>query len=83
MNCKFELTFVVFGKRLVTLLYILCIVGGRGARRAPGARRTAKPNMSDQNIKINLIWVKIGTREFTKKSKIPNGRQKCTSWLYY
>ena len=58
--------FVVFGRRSATLLYILYTVGGGRARRAPGARWTARPNMADQNTKNNLISVEFGTREFTK-----------------
>ena len=58
--------FLVFGRRSATLLYILYIVGRGRARRAPGARRTARPNMPDQNTKSNLICEEIGTRAFTK-----------------
>ena len=56
--------FVVFSRRLATLLYILYILDGGGggggggvaeARRAPGARQTARSNFTDQNTKSNLI----------------------------
>ena len=57
---------VVFGRRSATLLYILYVVGGGRAKRAPGARRAARPNMTDQNTKRNLICVKFGTRKVTK-----------------
>ena len=56
---------VGFGRRSATLLYILYIVGGDAAS-APGARQTARPNMTDQNTKSNLICVKFGIRESTK-----------------
>ena len=87
--------FVVFGRLLATLLYILYIVGGGRAKRAPRARRTARPNMTNQNTKSNFIWVEFGAREFAKSlitnleahlprsSEIQNSRQKCTFWLYY
>ena len=60
--------FVAFGGRSATALYtrILCIVGGGGARRAPGARRNARPNMTEQSTERNLIWITFGTREFTR-----------------
>ena len=58
--------FVVFSTRSANLLYILYIVGGGRARRASGARRTARPNKTDQNIKSNLISVEFGTPEYTK-----------------
>ena len=48
--------FVVFGTSAI-LLYFSYIVGGGGARRGPGVRRTAKPKMTDKNTKSNLIWV--------------------------
>ena len=47
--------FVVFSTRSANLLYILYIVGGGKARRAFGARRTARSNKTDENIKSNLI----------------------------
>ena len=60
--------------------------------RAPGVRRTPRPNMTDQNIKSRFIWVKFDTREFTKSmitnlnldpnSEIQNDRKKCSFWLY-
>ena len=71
--------FIVFGERLANLLYILFIVGEVGARSALGARRTARLNMTNQNTKSNLIWVKI----LDQNSEIQNGRPKCTFWLYY
>ena len=58
--------FGVFSTRSATLLYILYIVGGGRTRRASRARRTARPNKTDQNIKSNLILVEFGTRELTK-----------------
>ena len=57
---------VVFDRRPATLLYVLYIVGESRARRTPGARRTARPNMTDQHTERNLIWVKLGIRELTK-----------------
>ena len=89
--------FVVFGRYSATLLYILFIVGAGGARKAPGARKTARPNMTDQNTKSNSSLVKFGTWEFTKslitnldpspyppRSKFTNPKwpKKCTFWLY-
>ena len=56
---------VVFGRHSATLLYILYRVGGDRVRRPPGARRTARPNTTDQNTKSYLIWVKFGTQEIT------------------
>ena len=47
--------YVIFSTRSATLLYILYIVGGGGARRASGEKRTARPNKTDQNTKSNLI----------------------------
>ena len=47
--------FVVFSTRSATLLYILYIVGGGRARSVSGARRTARPNETDQNTESNLI----------------------------
>ena len=47
--------FVVFGKRSATLLYFLYIVAGGGARKAPETIRIARPNITYQNIKSNLI----------------------------
>ena len=35
-------------------------------KEGPGAKRSPRPNKTDQNTKSNLIWVKFGTREFTK-----------------
>ena len=58
--------FVVFGRRSALLSYVLYTVEGGRARGAPGARRTARLNMTDQNTKSNLIWVEFDTREFTK-----------------
>ena len=68
MKSKFRMNvFVVFGRRLATLLCTLyTIVGGGRVRRAPGVGRTVRPNMTDQNTKSNLVWVEFGTREFTK-----------------
>ena len=37
-----------------------------GARRAPGARRTGRPNMMVQSTESNLLWMDFGTREFTR-----------------
>ena len=53
---------------LFWILFILFnfIVGGGRARRALGARRTARPNMTNQNTKSNFIWMEFGIREFTK-----------------
>ena len=78
----------VFGRRLATSLYIFYTEGRGGERRTPGARRTGRPNMRDQNAKSNLIRMEFGIREFTrslitnlnppthidKNSDIQNGR---------
>ena len=44
--------FVFFGRRSATLLYILYIAGGGRARKASGARRTARSNMTDQYTNV-------------------------------
>ena len=34
-------------------------IGGGGAKSTPGARQTARPIITDQNTKNNLIWMKF------------------------
>ena len=40
------------------------MVGGGGAKRAPGTRWITRPNITDQNTKSTLIWMNLGTRGF-------------------
>ena len=41
----------------------LYIIGGGGARRAPIARRTARPNMTDRNLLSNICLLVKNTLE--------------------